>query len=161
MRRVNQLTASEKVAYLKGLAEGLGINNGTPEGKLMLAIIDVIDGIAADVEDLEANTAELAGTIDGLSQDIAYVEDLAISGIDKEDECDFDECDGDFEDCDGDVECSGECAACGGCAEEEQEYEVSCPKCGEVITVYKSDLEFGSILCPSCNSELEFELEEE
>ena len=157
------MTASEKVAYLKGMAEGLGINNGTPEGKLMLAIIDVIDGIATDVEDLEANTAELAGTIDGLSEDIAYVEDLAIGGIEKEDECDFDECDGDFE---SDIEtgCSGECAGCSGCGEvtqEEQEYEVSCPKCGEVITVYKSDLEFGSILCPSCNSELEFELDTE
>ena len=161
------MTASEKVAYLKGLAEGLGINNGTAEGKLMLAIIDVLDGIAVDVEDLEANTAELAETIDGLGEDIAYVEDLAISGIDNEDECDFDECDGgfecngNFEECDDGGECGGECAACGACGEEEQEYEVSCPKCGETITVYKTDLEFGSVLCPSCNSELEFELEEE
>ena len=157
------MTASEKVAYLKGLAEGLGINGGTPEGKLMLAMIDVIDGIAKDVEDLEANSAELASTIDGLSEDIAYVEDLAIGGIDSKDECDFDEYDGGFEP-ESEPECSGECEGCSGCgeaAQEEQEYEVSCPKCGEVITVYKSDLEFGSILCPSCNSELEFDLDAE
>lgn len=157
------MTASEKAAYLKGLAEGLGINDGTPEGKLMLAIIDVIDSVAKDVEDLEANSAELASAIDGLSEDIAYVEDLAIGGIENEDECDFDECDGDFEP-EIVTECSGECAGCSGCGEakqEEQEYEVSCSKCGEVITVYKSDLEFGSILCPSCNSELEFDLDTE
>lgn len=141
------MTASEKVAYLKGLAEGLGINDNTSEGKLMLAMIDVLSSLADDVEDLEANAADMAESIDELSEDIAYVEDLAISGT--EDEYDFDDIDGDFE-------CDGECAGCSGC-DGEQEYEVTCPKCGEVITVYESDLEFGSILCPSCDSELEFD----
>lgn len=157
------MTASEKVAYLKGLAEGLGIKDENAEGKLMLAIIDALGCIATDVEDLEANSANMAGMLDELSEDIAYVEDLAISGIDEEDdECDFDECDGEEYDCvDEECECGGECAGCSGCDEEEQEYEVACPKCGEVITVYDSDLEFGSILCPTCNSELEFDVEEE
>lgn len=146
------MTASEKVAYLKGLAEGLGIDENTAEGKLMLAMIDVLEGLATDVEDLEANAADMAETLDELSEDIAYVEDLAMSGIDDEDECDFDE--------DEASECGGDCTGCCGC-DEEQEYEVTCPKCGEVITVYESDLEFGSILCPSCGSELEFDIEDE
>ena len=146
------MTASEKVAYLKGLAEGLGVEGDTAEGKLLLAMIDVLDSLAIDVEDLEANVADMAESLDELSEDIAYVEDLAMGDIDEEDECDFDD--------DGDFECGGDCAGCSGC-DEEQEYEVTCPKCGEVITVYESDLEFGSILCPSCGSDLEFDIEDE
>ena len=144
------MTASEKVAYLKGLAEGLGVDGGTAEGKLMLAVIDVLDSMACDIEDLEANVADMAESIDDLSDDIAYVEDLAIGEAEDED---------DFEDEDG-FTCSGECAGCSGC-DEEQEYEVTCPKCGEVITVYESDLEFGSIFCPKCGSDLEFDIDEE
>ena len=45
---------SEKVAYLKGLAEGLNLDTESKEGKLIAAIIDVLDDMAekfADVED--------------------------------------------------------------------------------------------------------------
>ena len=34
---------SEKVAYLKGLAEGLALDTESKEGKLIAAIIDVLD----------------------------------------------------------------------------------------------------------------------
>ena len=34
---------SEKVAYLKGLAEGLNLDTDSKEGKLIAAIIDVLD----------------------------------------------------------------------------------------------------------------------
>ena len=34
---------SQKVAYLKGLAEGLALDTETKEGKLIAAIIDVLD----------------------------------------------------------------------------------------------------------------------
>ena len=87
------MTVSEKVAYLKGLADGLGIKDSTNEGKLMLAVIDVLEAMADDIE-----------------------------------------------------------------AVDEQEYEVTCPKCGETITVYEEDLDFGSIRCPKCDAELEFDM---
>ena len=141
------MTASEKVAYLKGLAEGLNVSEDTPEGRLLIAMLDVLDSIACDIEDLEANVEDMAVSIDELSDDIAYVEDLAL-GEDAESD-DEDE-----------PSCGGDCFACSGCGSE-QEYEVTCPKCGKVITVYESDLEFGSILCPVCGSDLEFDLDEE
>ena len=37
---------SEKVAYLKGLAEGLNLDTDSKEGKLIAAIIDVLDDMA-------------------------------------------------------------------------------------------------------------------
>ena len=45
---------SEKVAYLKGLAEGLNLDTDSKEGKLIAAIIDVLDDMAekfAEVDD--------------------------------------------------------------------------------------------------------------
>ncbi len=142
------MTASEKVAYLKGLAEGLGIKDSTQEGKLMLAMIDVLESLAGDVEDLEANAADMADTIDDIGADMAYLEDLCLGDMEDED----DEFESD--------ECEGECSCCSGC-DDEIEYEVTCPKCGDVITVYEEDLDFGSVRCPSCDAELEFDFSED
>lgn len=147
------MTASEKVAYLKGLAEGLGIGEDSKEGKLMLAMIDVLDSLATDVEDLEANSADMADEMDDLCEDMAYLEDLVMDELyGDDDECFDCDCDGDCDDCDED---------CCGCCGDEPEYEVTCPKCGEVVTVYEEDLAFGSILCPICGADLEFDFDED
>lgn len=138
------MTASEKVAYLKGLAEGLGVNENSGEGKLLLAMIEVIDSLAADIEDLETNLADMAESIDELGDDIAYVEDLALGE-------DMDEEDGG---------CDGNCGCCSGCGDD-AEFEVTCPSCGEVMGIYQEDIDFGSVLCTSCGEELEFEFDED
>lgn len=142
------MTASEKVAYLKGLAEGLGIDGETSEGKLMLAMIDVLDSLADDVEDLEATAADLADSIDDIGEDMAYLEDLCLDDMDEDDEDDYYDPD----------DCDGECSGCCGCGDE-IEYEVTCPQCGKTLTVYEDDLDFGSIRCPECDAELEFDLD--
>jgi hypothetical protein len=36
------MTTSEKVAYLKGLCEGLGVDSKSKEGKIYTAILDVL-----------------------------------------------------------------------------------------------------------------------
>ena len=43
----------EKVAYLKGLAEGMELDTEKKEGKLIAAIIDLLDDIALELEDLK------------------------------------------------------------------------------------------------------------
>jgi len=43
----------ERVSYLKGLAEGMKIDDSTNEGKLLKAMIEVLDDIALAVEDIE------------------------------------------------------------------------------------------------------------
>ena len=144
------MTASEKVAYLKGLAEGLGIKDSTNEGKLTLAIIDVLESMADDLEAVEAHAADLSDSINDISEDMEYLEDMCIGDLDEDDDDDYD---------DDDEGCSGCSGCCGG--DDEQEYEVTCPKCGETITVYEEDIEFGSIRCPKCDSELEFETDDE
>ena len=43
---------SEKIAYLKGLMEGMNVDTESNEGKLFAAVVDVLDEIALEVEDL-------------------------------------------------------------------------------------------------------------
>ena len=158
------MTVSEKVAYLKGLAEGLGIKDSTSEGKLMLAVIDVLDTMADELEAVDAHAKDLSDSINDINEDMEYLEDLCIGDTDGDDgfrcSCDDDEYEADeADDADDDVpSCSGCCSSCGG---DEQEYEVTCPKCGETITVFEEDLDFGSIRCPKCDAELEFDMSAE
>ena len=37
------MTLTEKVAYLKGLVEGIGVDETTNQGKIMKAVLDVLD----------------------------------------------------------------------------------------------------------------------
>ena len=58
---------SEKVAYLKGLAEGLALDTDTKEGKLIAAIIDVLDDMSekfvAHAYSIDGGLAVLKGNI--------------------------------------------------------------------------------------------------
>ena len=47
------MSMGESVSYLKGLAEGLNIDKSTSEGKLLLAIVDVLDDMAAEIAEIE------------------------------------------------------------------------------------------------------------
>ena len=50
---VTAMEITEKVAYLKGLAEGMELDTGKKEGKLLSAIIDVLEDIALELQDIE------------------------------------------------------------------------------------------------------------
>ena len=129
----------ERVAYLKGLAEGMELDMDKKEGKLLAAIIDVLEDIALDLEDLWDNTVELAEGLDVVSDDLEDVEDIV---YDEFDEDDFD--DEYYEDeLDEDEDC----------------YATTCPTCEEEIFFDESILEDGEVVCPNCGEKLEFDLE--
>ena len=68
------MTISEKVAYLKGLAEGLAIDTEkSKEGKLISVMIGILEEIGLSIEDLEENTVALGEEIDALSDDLSEV----------------------------------------------------------------------------------------
>ena len=134
------MTTAEKVAYLKGLAEGYGTDPSTKEGKLLTTILDILEDLALDQEDLNGSLAELGESLDAISEDLEDVEDLLFGEEEDEDGGEEDE-DGEIEDWDG----------------ETVFYECQCPNCGETITFEESVLAGGSIQCPSCGEELEFE----
>ena len=131
------MTTSEKVAYLKGLADGYGIDPATREGKLLSTIVDILEDLALDVEDLGCDLDELEEGLDAVSEDLADVEELLFEDEEDEDEDDEDEDD-----------------------EEPIFYEAECPTCGEVVSFDEGVLAQGAIECPNCGENLEFELDE-
>jgi DNA-directed RNA polymerase subunit RPC12/RpoP len=143
------MTVSEKVAYLKGLAEGLKLDTETKEGKLISVIIDTLEDIALELEELNENALDIGDEIDALSDDLSDVEEVIFGDDDDDDEDDEDDACGE--------ECGDECC----CGDEECAYEVTCPSCGEDIVIEESDLEKGSITCPKCGDKLEFEFDED
>ena len=127
---------TEKVAYLKGLAEGMELNTEKKEGKLLSAIIDVLEDIALELSDIEDAQEELGDGLDAVSDDLEDVEDL-LYGEDDEDE------DYVLDDLGEDEEC----------------YATTCPVCEETIYFDESVLEDGGVVCPNCGEKLEFDLE--
>ena len=129
------MTVTEKAAYLKGLAEGLNLDESKPETKLIKAMLDVIDEMAASVTDLEDDVDMIIDQLDAVDEDLAEVEDFVFG------EDDFDD----------DSSCEG-CPGCGG-----DYFEVECPACGETICLDESMLDEESIECPACGETLEFD----
>lgn len=135
------MTLSEKVSYLKGLAEGLGLDEDDKKDKLIKSIIEVLEDVALSVEEIECGCGEICDQIDAVDEDLAALED------------DFygdDECDGDCESCEYDCDAEDEDAC---------EYEVECPKCHDLIYLTEEMLDEGEIICPNCSTKLEFEID--
>ena len=131
---------TEKVAYLKGLAEGMELDTDKKVGKLLAAIIDALDDIALELEDIKDEQAELADGLDAVSDDLEDVENVIFDEWDDEDEDDGEYY---YDDLDEDEEC----------------YATTCPTCEETIYFDESVLEDGEVLCPNCGERLEFDLE--
>lgn len=91
----------QKVSYLKGLANGLGISEATNEGKLLLHIVDVLEEFTDVLDETIGNQMDLEEYVNFIDEDLADVED-EIYGTDEDyDEFYFDDFE-DFEDCDED-----------------------------------------------------------
>ena len=77
---------SQKVAYLKGLAEGLALDTESKEGKLIAAIIDVLDDMSGKFsEDLDDELCDVEDGLDAVSDDLCEVEE-ALYELEDEDE---------------------------------------------------------------------------
>lgn len=127
------MTISEKVAYLKGLAEGLNLDTEkSKEGKLISVMIGILEELAMSVEDLEENALNLGEEIDVLSDDLADVEEVVFED-DGEDDEDYDD----------------------------DWFEVECPTCGADILVDDEALADGEVECPSCGTRYAMELSDD
>ena len=138
------MTTTEKVAYLKGLMEGMKFDTETNEGKLLSVIADILGDMAEDMEDMASDLFDLGEDVDAISDDLSDVEDYLCD----EDWDDEDDEDGEDEEEDED-------------GEEPLFFEVTCPACEKTITVDEDVLNLGSIQCPNCGEMMEFEFDED
>ena len=125
----------ERVAYLKGLIKGLEIDESKKEGKVLLAMLEVIDDMALAITDIEESQAELQELVDIIDEDLGEVEEDLYDDDDDDDDC-----------------------GCGCC--DDELFEIECPSCGESIVIDEDMLDDGEMECPSCEELLEFDIED-
>ena len=131
------MNLTERIAYIRGLCEGLQLDTDKDEVKVIHAIIDLLEDMAYDVTDMEDIVDDVCNQVDEIDEDLSELEE-EVYGYD---DCDCGCCDDDFDD-------------------DDVYYEVTCGKCGEVITVDEDVLLEGEIVCPNCGEKLEFDFSE-
>ena len=130
------MTITEKVAYLKGLLEGKGV-----EDKEMNLIVEILTDLANDLADLEDYTAELTEQVDAVDEDLNTLEEDFYEEWDEDEDCDCCDCD---------------CDCC-----DDEYYDVTCPSCNEDFEVDEDTLLDGGVECPNCGERLEFDFDED
>ena len=140
------MSLTERIAYIRGLAEGLKLDENRDEVKVIKAIIDLLEDMAYDVADMEDIVDEVCNQVDEIDEDLAEVEEDFYGwedtrswrdDLDDEDENDFNSSDDD-----------------------EAYYEVTCPACNETTIVDEDALIEGELKCPYCGVEIEFDFSE-
>jgi len=120
----------ERVAYLKGLSEGMKIDETTNEGKLLKEIISVLDDFAESISELDEVQDEISEYVEDIDDDLSDLEDGFYGEEDDDDD------------------------------EEIEFYEVECPICHETIVVEEETfIKDNKIVCPNCNNEVEIEFD--
>lgn len=120
----------KKAAYIKGLVEGLKLDENSDEGKVLKAMSELLEELAGQVEDVTAAFNDAVDTIDEINCDLTDLED-AVYGNEDDDIDDGDEL-----------------------------YECVCPSCGDTIRLNEKLLAQGEITCPGCGEVLEFDFDE-
>ena len=127
---------SEKVAYIKGLAEGLKLDTSSDEGRIISALIDVIDDLTDAVDGIAEAHDDLADYVEVIDEDLEELTD------------EFDELNDlmfDF----SDLETLDE--------NDDDLYEVICPDCGEVYLTDFESFDADDVICPKCGKKFELE----
>lgn len=124
---------AEKVAYIRGLMDGLNPKDDDT-AKILAAVVDVLEDMADAIEEIDDVVNDLDEYIGEIDDDLEAVEDY----LAEEDDC---------------------CCDCD--CEEDEYYTILCPKCGEEFCIDEDLLEEGKINCPNCDEVLEFDLSDE
>lgn len=135
----------ERVAYLRGLCDGMDISSESKEGKLLIELIDVLGEFADAMVEMEEGQAELEEYVESIEEDLA---DLETDFYDLEEDEDCDCCYDEDEFEDGEFEEEE--------IDEEDHLEMTCPACGADVEISGEELadESLSIHCPECDNVL-------
>lgn len=121
-----------KAAYIRGLMTGMEFDPNSKNGKIIAAMMDLLEAMAATVTEHDQALDQAFDELDAIDEDMDDLTD-ALFGIDDEDE--EDESDDD-----------------------DAEYEVTCPNCGAVTAVDEDTLLNQELVCPNCGATFDIEL---
>ncbi len=131
-----------QVAYLNGLAEGLGIDKDSKEGQIILSMIEVMNEMADEIDRLHNDQADLEDYVRAVDEDLI---DLEEEVYDEEEFYEDDEDEEVYED-DDDL------------------LEIECPECKQVF-YFEEDLnnkeDLTEMMCPSCGVVVYSSIEDE
>jgi len=134
------MTTKEYSAYIKGLLEGLQLDQAKPETKVINALCGIVEQMAGELESLKKDTQTAHDYCEELDEDLGDLEEFVYG---DDDECDC--CGDDDEDCcchhddDDDDDSDFYCAMC--------------PHCGEKV-YFDDTIDPEDILCPACHKPL-------
>lgn len=142
------MSLTEKLAYIKGLCEGLELEGNTKESKVLLALVDLVDDVTQTVSQLESDMDQVFDEIDAIDEDLTDVEDALWEEDDE------------WEDEEG---CG---CGCGHHHHDDDEdlfngglYEITCPKCGEIVCMDEDMLFSPDCACPNCATSFEVDFD--
>ena len=136
---------TDRAAYLRGLADGMGLTKDTNEHKLLLEMLELMNEMADKINELDEDVGEMEAYIEDLDEDLADIEDAL---FDDEDD---DDCDCDDDDCDDDDE-----------YEELEELAFDYPYCGKAVMLKAADIDYDeSPVCEHCGKPFFTDIEEE
>ena len=122
---------TDKISYLRGLAEGMKLNPEKDSHRLILGILEVLGEVGESFEALAESHGELSDYVESIDEDLA---DLEADLYDDEDE---------------------DVAADGDDGEFESTIEYECPHCGAMIRIDPDDVDFDEeTACPECGKDL-------
>ena len=153
------MDTTESLGYLKGLLDGMDLDESKKETKIYRAMIGVLENLAEDVNDLTDGVEMMADQLDAVDEDLGDVEEY-LYGDEDDDDCDCDCCDDDEDEC---QEFEIECPACHETFVVDEDTvldgSMECPACGETVYVSEDDLDAGEANCAHCGVTFEVALE--
>ena len=122
---------TDKISYLRGLAEGMKLNPEKDSHRLILGILEVLGEVGESFVALAESHGELSDYVESIDEDLA---DLEADLYDDEDE---------------------DVATDGDDGEFESTIEYECPHCGAMIRIDPDDVDFDEeTACPECGKDL-------
>ena len=136
---------TDRAAYLRGLADGMGLTKETNEHKLLLEMLELMTEMADKINELDEEGGEMEAYLEDVDEDLADIEE-AIFGDEDECDCDDDDCD-----CDDEDE-----------YEELEELAFDCPYCGKAVLLKAADIDYDeSPVCEHCGKPFFTDIEDE
>jgi len=116
---------------LSGLCEGLNITEDTPQGKVLLAIIDVLDTLNDEISQVDFDLLECQNQLEEMDDQLCYMDKLINDNGTSDEIIEF------------------ECSKCGeelyfnaDILEDEDSIEIICPTCQEVVYIHEGAFDY-------------------
>ena len=130
------MTVSEKVAYIQGLYDGLGLNGEkSGEARILSEVLDVLKEVGLQLDGMDSAMDRFDEELDALEDSVAELEDAVFDSEDGGGTDGQDDSDEDF-------------------------FEIPCPSCGEDLIVDDEALAAGVVDCPVCGGKFALSFED-